>query len=110
GVRAVQIDEPCLVTDLTDLQVQAVERSWSRMVGSCPDLELTLATYFGGLGDALERVLSLPAHEFHLDLVRAPEQLPRALSTLRSTARLSLGVIDGRNVWTSDLYAIEQLV
>ena len=110
GVRAVQIDEPCLVTDLTELQIEAVERSWSRMVGSCPDLELTLATYFGGLGDALERVLSLPAHEFHLDLVRAPEQLSRALSTLGSTARLSLGVIDGRNVWTSDLYAIEQLV
>jgi 5-methyltetrahydropteroyltriglutamate--homocysteine methyltransferase len=110
GAQAVQIDEPCLVTDLTDSQLQAVERSWSRLAGAPHGLELTLATYFGGPGDALERALSLPAHEFHLDLVSVPEQLDRALAGLSSTARLSLGVIDARNVWVSDLDAIEQLV
>jgi 5-methyltetrahydropteroyltriglutamate--homocysteine methyltransferase len=110
GVQAVQIDEPCLVTDLSDAQMAAIERSWARLAGAAPDLQLTLATYFGGLGDALERVLSLPAHEFHLDLVRAPEQLEPALAMLSSTARVSLGVIDARNVWASDLQAIVRLV
>jgi 5-methyltetrahydropteroyltriglutamate--homocysteine methyltransferase len=109
GVQAVQIDEPCLVTDLSDAQLVAIERSWARLAGAAPDLQLTLATYFGGLGGALERVLSLPAHEFHLDLVRAPEQLERALDALGPTARLSLGVIDARNVWASDLQAIIRL-
>ena len=110
GVQAVQIDEPCLVGDLSDAQLVAIERSWARLTGAAPALQLTLATYFGGLGGALERVLSLPAHEFHLDLVRAPEQLDRALGALGPTARLSLGVIDARNVWASDLQAIVGLV
>ncbi|HEY5343282.1 MAG TPA: 5-methyltetrahydropteroyltriglutamate--homocysteine S-methyltransferase [Solirubrobacteraceae bacterium] len=110
GVQAVQIDEPCLVTDLNDAQLVAIERSWARLAGSAPNIELTLATYFGGLGENLERVLSLPANEFHLDLVRAPEQLDRALGALGPSARLSLGVIDARNVWASDLQAIVRLV
>src|ERR1035437_3689934 len=110
GVQAVQIDEPCLVTDLNDAQLVAIERSWARLAGAAPTLQLTLATYFGGLDGALERVLSLPAHDFHLDLVRAPEQLEPALAMLGPTARLSLGVIDARNVWASDLQAIVRLV
>jgi len=44
--------------------------------------------------------------EVHLDLVRAPEQLSPALDRLAgTTTRLSLGVIDGRNVWAADLDA-----
>ncbi|MGH2832230.1 MAG: 5-methyltetrahydropteroyltriglutamate--homocysteine S-methyltransferase [Solirubrobacteraceae bacterium] len=110
GAQAVQIDEPCLVTDLDDVQLAAIERSWARLASASPAVELTLATYFGGLGENLERVLSLPAHEFHLDLVRAPEQLEPAIAAVGPAARLSLGVIDGRNVWASDLHAILRLV
>jgi 5-methyltetrahydropteroyltriglutamate--homocysteine methyltransferase len=110
GVTTLQIDEPCLVSDLNDAQLAAVELSWARLASAASGVELTLATYFGGLGDALERVLSLPAHEFHLDLVRAPEQLGPALAALGPSARLSLGVIDARNVWVSDLHAIIRLV
>ena len=67
------------------------------------DAELCLATYFAGLGDALDQVLALPLAELHLDLVRAPEQLAPALARWPATARLSLGVVDGRNVWVTDL-------
>jgi len=110
GVQAVQIDEPCLVTDMSDTQMAAIESSWSRLAGAAPDIELTLATYFGGLGENLQRVLSLPASEFHLDLVRAPEQLEPAIAALAPTARLSLGIIDARNVWVSDLTATVRLL
>jgi 5-methyltetrahydropteroyltriglutamate--homocysteine methyltransferase len=110
GVQAVQIDEPCLVTDLTDAQMAAIESSWSRLANAAPGIELTLATYFGGLGENLQRVLSVPADEFHLDLVRAPEQLEPAIAALAPTAGLSLGVIDGRNVWASDLTATLRLL
>jgi 5-methyltetrahydropteroyltriglutamate--homocysteine methyltransferase len=105
GASEVQIDEPCLVTDIGADELTAIDRSWRRMAAAAPGVDLTLATYFGGLGDALERVLRLPAREFHLDLVRAPDQLEPALAALRPGARLSLGVIDGRNVWRSDLDA-----
>ena len=110
GVQAVQIDEPCLVTDLTAAQMAAVESSWSRLAGAAPGVELALATYFGSLGENLKRVLSLPAAEFHLDLVRAPEQLEPAIAALAPTARLSLGIIDARNVWVSDLTATVRLL
>ena len=103
GANEIQIDEPCLVGDVDEDLLVAVERSWDRLAAASPGLELALITYFGGLGGALERVLRLPADEFHLDLVRAPEQLEPALAAIDGEARLSLGVIDGRNVWRSDL-------
>ncbi len=106
GAQAVQIDEPVLVTDLDVGVLAAVERSWERMAAAARGLDLTLAAYFGGLGSALPRVLALPAREIHLDLVCAPEQLEPALAALPAGTRLSLGVIDGRNVWRSDLEAI----
>lgn len=110
GAVEVQIDEPCLVTDLHEDELAAVERSWSRLADAAPALELALVTYFGGLDDRMSRVLRLPAREFHLDLVRAPEQLEPALDVLGGGSRLSLGVIDGRNVWRSDLEAIARQV
>jgi 5-methyltetrahydropteroyltriglutamate--homocysteine methyltransferase len=106
GATEVQVDEPCLVGDVDEDLLVAVERSWDRLAAASPGLELALITYFGGLGGALERILRLPADEFHLDLVRAPEQLEPALAAVGEKARLSLGVIDGRNVWRSDLEAI----
>jgi 5-methyltetrahydropteroyltriglutamate--homocysteine methyltransferase len=105
GAKEVQIDEPCLVHDLTDFEISEVERSWVRMAASS-SLDLVLTTYFGGLGRWLDRVLALPAAEFHLDLVRDPAQLQPAVAALQPNARLSLGVVDGRNVWITDLDAV----
>jgi 5-methyltetrahydropteroyltriglutamate--homocysteine methyltransferase len=112
GATAVQIDEPCLALDRTEGELHAFATTW-RALAAATELELCLATYFAGLdvGGTLERVLALPAAEVHLDLVRAPEQLGPALAALtgRST-RLSLGVIDGRNVWATDPDAALALV
>ena len=104
GAGEVQIDEPCLVVDPSAAELDAFERAW-RALDASSGAELCLATYFAGLAEigALERVLALPAGEFHLDLVRAPGQLDPALTALgERSARLSLGVIDGRNVWIAD--------
>ncbi len=107
GATEVQIDEPCLVTDLSEEQVTVFEKSWIRLAEVRPSLELTMATYFAGLGERLERILSLPAAEFHLDLVRTPQQMEAAVNAISSSTRVSIGVIDGRNIWVSDL---EQLL
>ena len=102
GAREVQIDEPCLAVDRTPEALAAITGALARLAGAA-DAELCLATYFAGLGPALEDVLALPLAEFHLDLVRAPEQLEPALAALAGgSARLSLGVVDGRNVWVTD--------
>ncbi len=110
GATEVQIDEPCLVTDRDEMEVVALERSWARLTAASPALELTLATYFGGLGRWLDRILALPAAEFHLDLVRAPDQLGAAITAISPSTRLSLGVIDGRNVWVADLETLLAVV
>ncbi len=111
GASTVQIDEPCLVLDLSAHERDAFEHAWRSLAGGTA-LGLTLTTYFAGLEavGALERTLALPAAEFHLDLVRAPGQLAPALDALRdSDPGLSLGLVGGRNVWASDLdLAVEQ--
>jgi 5-methyltetrahydropteroyltriglutamate--homocysteine methyltransferase len=105
GATAVQIDEPALVLDPDAEQLDAFTAAWTRLIAAT-DLDLTLATYFAGLDDnpALERIATLDGlAELHLDLVRAPGQLVPALDRLALTdLRLSLGVVDGRNVWVTD--------
>jgi 5-methyltetrahydropteroyltriglutamate--homocysteine methyltransferase len=71
-----------------------------------PGAKLLLSSYFGSLGDNLDLALSLPMSGLHIDLVRAPEQLAGILAGARHDLTLSLGVIDGRNVWRSDLSRI----
>ncbi len=68
----------------------------------CLQLKIMLATYFGGLGANRDTALALPVAGLHLDLVRAPEQLDD-LAGLPKDRVLSLGVIDGRNIWRADL-------
>ncbi len=101
GAEWVQIDEPILVTDLTDRQRRAFTRAYARLARSEPKLMLT--TYFGGLGDNLGLATALPVAGLHIDLIRAPEQLDAVLKAVPASLLLSLGVIDGRNIWRADL-------
>ncbi|WNO55064.1 5-methyltetrahydropteroyltriglutamate--homocysteine S-methyltransferase [Stakelama saccharophila] len=104
GAEWVQIDEPILVTDLDDRQRSALTRAYAKLARSGPKLMLT--TYFGGLGDNLSFAASLPVSGLHIDCVRAPEQLDRLVRIAPKSLLLSLGVIDGRNVWRADLAAL----
>ncbi|NLG77814.1 MAG: 5-methyltetrahydropteroyltriglutamate--homocysteine S-methyltransferase, partial [Xanthomonadaceae bacterium] len=65
--------------------------------------KLLLATYFGGLADNLGVAASLAVHGLHVDLVRAPHQLDLVLQRWPADRVLSLGVIDGRNIWRANL-------
>jgi 5-methyltetrahydropteroyltriglutamate--homocysteine methyltransferase len=104
GAGWVQIDEPCLVLDLTAAARAAFATAYGDLATAGPKLMLT--TYFGPLGDNLATALALPVHGLHVDLVRAPEQLDAVLAGAPADLVLSLGVIDGRNVWKADLNAI----
>ncbi|MBN8963448.1 MAG: 5-methyltetrahydropteroyltriglutamate--homocysteine S-methyltransferase [Rhizobiales bacterium] len=106
GAEWVQIDEPCLVLDLDDAARAALRHTYAEIVANVPDLKVMLATYFGALGDNLETALSLPVAGLHVDLKRAPEQLDAVLAKVPAGLVLSLGVIDGRNVWRANLAQI----
>ncbi len=103
GADWVQIDEPCLALDLTDFERGELRRSYGALTHAAPGLRLMLTSYFGGYGDNLTTVVNLPVDGVHLDLVRAPDELETALAASRESLVLSLGVIDGRNVWRADL-------
>ena len=101
GVEWVQIDEPILALDLPQSWQAAFLRVYDQL--STVPIKLLLATYFGGLGDNLHTALALPVAGLHLDLRRAPDQLSKVLPRLRPDQVLSAGVIDGRNIWRTDL-------
>ncbi|PZN09220.1 MAG: 5-methyltetrahydropteroyltriglutamate--homocysteine S-methyltransferase, partial [Bacillota bacterium] len=106
GAEWVQLDEPYLVLDLDEPEREAFRRAYEVLAGAAPGLKLFLATYFEGLRDNLELALSLPVQALHLDLVRDPGQLEQVLAAgVPASLSLSLGVVDGRNVWRTDLEA-----
>ncbi len=108
GAEWVQLDEPCLVLDLTDQEKQAFGRAYAQLSKAAPSLKILLATYFGALEDNLSVATKLPVEALHLDLVRAPAQLPQILADepfVNSFKMLSLGVVDGRNIWKNDYKA-----
>ena len=104
GASEVQLDEPCLALDPAARELDAALEALEALAGPRAPA-VCLATYFAPLDDvAIEGLAALPLGELHLDLVRGPGQLVPALRALADgEARLSLGVIDGRNVWAADL-------
>ena len=101
GIEWVQIDEPILALDLPQDWKNAFERAYN-LLQRAP-LKKLVATYFGGLEDNLSLAAALPVDGLHIDLVRAPEQYPLILDWLPTYKVLSLGLVNGRNVWRCDL-------
>jgi 5-methyltetrahydropteroyltriglutamate--homocysteine methyltransferase len=99
GANWIQIDEPMLSCDLSDEQLAAFGPAYTRLRSSASSIKLLLTTYFGGLRSNLSTVLSLPVDALHIDAVRAPEELNVILSALPDYMALSVGVVDGRNIW-----------
>jgi 5-methyltetrahydropteroyltriglutamate--homocysteine methyltransferase len=104
GAEWIQFDEPFLALNLTDKERNAVTYVYNEISKKFPSLKVILANYFDCFGENLDTVLALPVHTLHLDLVRCSSQLDDILeSTLFSKeTTLSLGVVDGRNIWKND--------
>ena len=110
GADAVQIDEPTLVADRTDEERAAYTAAYE-VLADAADLDLHVATYFGSLSDNLSTALSLPVASLHVDLVHGEGQLEAARDHgVPDDLSLSLGLIDGRNVWRADLDSLLETV
>ncbi len=101
GVNWAQLDEPILALDLPTEWRAAFAAAYQPLAGTGPDI--LLASYFDGLKDNLATVAALPVAGLHVDLARAPEQLATVLAAWPRERVLSAGVVDGRNIWRSDL-------
>jgi 5-methyltetrahydropteroyltriglutamate--homocysteine methyltransferase len=104
GVEWVQVDEPILALDLPAAWRTAFAATYAALTQG-RTLKLLVATYFEGLRDNLATAVALPVAGLHIDLVRAPEQLADVLDALRPWQVLSAGIVDGRNIWRSNLDA-----
>lgn len=115
GAQWVQIDEPAFVLDLPDGFRREAVSAYERIAADVPGLKILLATYFDSLRDNSELVYSLPVAGVHIDLCRGPGQantgtnsagriLDQAIASIGDKV-LSLGIVDGRNVWKNDLSA-----
>jgi len=102
GVEYVQFDEPFLTLDLSEKEQKAYEYAYKEIRKAFPRIKLVLATYFEGLGNNLALTTSLPVNVLHIDLVRAENQLADVLAQLKENTILSLGIVDGRNIWKND--------
>jgi len=110
GADWVQMDEPALVADLPPNAAAAFRTAYVRLQSAGPGLKLMLTTYFGALDENLSLASSLPVDGLHVDLVRGNAQLDDILAQWPAERWLSLGVVDGRNVWRCDLDAALQLL
>lgn len=105
GADWVQLDEPGLVLDLSDNDRLAFQSAYQQIREAVPKIRILVTTYFGALEDNLAVATSLPVDALHIDITRGPEGLAAILEDrafVESTKKLSLGVVDGRNIWKND--------
>jgi 5-methyltetrahydropteroyltriglutamate--homocysteine methyltransferase len=99
-VEWVQIDEPILATDLPEGAADAFRTAYAALAET--PIKLMLTTYFEAIADNLALACQLGTAGMHIDVVRAPQQLQPVLDALKPTQVLSVGCVDGRNVWLTD--------
>ena len=100
GVEWVQIDEPILSLELEDKWADAFKLAY-QVIRS--DVKVLLTTYFDSVSDTLNKIIELPVDGLHIDLSASPEQLDEVVAKLPEDWILSAGVVNGRNVWRTDL-------
>jgi 5-methyltetrahydropteroyltriglutamate--homocysteine methyltransferase len=102
GAEWVQLDEPALALDLTFDQRTALVGAYYRLGTAVPQLKLMVASYFGELRENLTAFTSLPVAGLHFDAVRGAIEVEALLAEFPAKKTLSIGIVDGRNIWRND--------
>ena len=105
GARWVQFDEPALVLDRTDAELEALTRAYEALASAAGDTQLIVETYFGDVDEAFHTLAALPVAAIGLDLHRGKRNLELLRRHGLRGKYLVAGLVDGRNVWINDLDA-----
>jgi 5-methyltetrahydropteroyltriglutamate--homocysteine methyltransferase len=100
GIEWVQIDEPALALELPQAWREAFQPAYDALQGNS---KLLLTTYFDSIGQNIDVIRALPVQGMHVDLVHGRDDIEQLNQQLPASWLLSLGVINGRNVWRADL-------
>ncbi|MDK8180607.1 5-methyltetrahydropteroyltriglutamate--homocysteine S-methyltransferase [Paenibacillus sp. UMB4589-SE434] len=111
GVTNVQLDEPGFVLPMNKEEWVAVKEIYTYLRAQSPSLSIWVQTYFESVSD-YESFVELPVDVLGLDLVHGKARNLEAIQKLGFPAdkRIALGVIDGRNIWKTDLAAVTELL
>ncbi len=101
GIEWVQIEEPILVLELDPAWQKAIKETYDFL--QVKDLKLLLTTYFGSLGQNIKLASTLPTAGLHIDAIRGQDQLSEIINLIPQNKILSVGIVDGRNIWRTDL-------
>ncbi|EKD55446.1 MAG: hypothetical protein ACD_60C00007G0010 [uncultured bacterium] len=101
NIAWVQVDEPILVLDLPEEWQNAFVTAYNQL--NFQEVRSLLSTYFGSVKDNLHFIRQLPVQGLHIDLCSDQEQWKEVISVLPNDKIISLGVINGRNIWAADL-------
>ena len=102
GATEVQLDEPTLVLDLPANVQAAIKKAYTYFGQQANLPKITLASYFGTVVPNLDALKGLPVSGFHFDFVRAPEQFNDVIAAIGPNQTLSVGIVDGRNIWKNN--------
>lgn len=103
GAQWIQLDEPFLTLNIDDRTRALYQAAYTKLVQAAAPAKLFVATYFESLRDNLDTAISLPVAALHIDLVRGRGQIDSILEKFPEDKILSLGVVNGRNIWRNDL-------
>ncbi|OCF91409.1 5-methyltetrahydropteroyltriglutamate--homocysteine S-methyltransferase [Nocardia brasiliensis] len=103
GLGWVQLDEPILVTDLTAAEIELVRSTYAELTASAERPAILVATYFGHPDAALTALASTDVEGIALDFTSGTDVSDVAAVPALSSKLLVAGVVDGRNVWRTDL-------
>ena len=114
GAKWIQVDEPALVLDLPEAWRAAYKPTYERIVAAAAatNARVLLATYFGELRENLELVAALPVAGVHFDAVRGAAEVDSVVAAFAAQTDkiLSLGLVDGRNIWRNDTAAASKVL
>ena len=101
GAQWIQIDEPILVKDLDANTVSKIKATLNELKQAAGSSKILLTTYFEDLNEDVQKeVFDSNVDAVHLDLVRGSKNQEYVKN---SAKKLSLGLVDGRNVWKANL-------
>ena len=108
GVQQVQIDEPIFSMDLSEVHKESLSKAYEKF--KVIDIDIMLTNYFGSLSENLEFFFSLPVAGYHIDALADSSEVEKAVDVLPVNSFLSLGVINGRNIWRSSYKKILEII
>jgi 5-methyltetrahydropteroyltriglutamate--homocysteine methyltransferase len=101
STMVIQFEEPIFAKDPTDERLALLKSAYDRIAERAGQARILVTTYFGRSNEATEVLAKTPVWGVGLDFVYGPEN--EASLACLAGKKLVAGVIDGRNIWATDL-------